>query len=242
MSDRFGCVVLCYHAVSDGWDHLLSVRRTAFERHLRLMLARRYQPASAAGVAAGHGRRFHVTFDDAFRSVSNAVPVLDRLGVPATLFACTRYADGGRIFDVAELAAEAAAHPEELDTMDWDALSELSERGIEIGSHTATHAHLTGLSDSELHSELRDSRDQLEEVLGKPCRFLAYPYGEHDLRVRTAARASGYEAAFALPGRSKPYDLFAVPRVGIWRHTGLVRAAVKTSPVSRAVAVTRGWQ
>jgi peptidoglycan/xylan/chitin deacetylase (PgdA/CDA1 family) len=242
VTDRFGPVVLCYHAVSDEWDHLLSVRRQAFERQLRLMLARRYRPASASDVAAGRGRLLHVTFDDAFRSVWNAVPVLDRLGVPATVFACTDYADGGRTFAVAELAVEAAAHPEELATMDWDSLAELTERGIEVGSHTKTHPHLTSLSDSDLRAEVRESREQLEDVLGVPCRFLAFPYGDHDGRVRAATRASGYDGAFALPGREKPRDLFALPRVGMWRHTGLVRAAVKTSPLSRPVALVRGWQ
>jgi peptidoglycan/xylan/chitin deacetylase (PgdA/CDA1 family) len=240
VTDRFDSVVLCYHAVSDEWEHRLSVRRQALERQLRLMLARRYRPASAADVAAGDARLFHVTFDDAFRSVWNAVPVLERLGVPATVFACPAYAEGGRTFDITKRADDVVAHPDELATMNWDSLAELAERGIEIGSHTKTHPHLTSLSDSELHNELQESREQLQDVLGVPCRFLAFPYGEHDARVRAATRASGYHAAFALPGRTKPRDLFALPRVGIWRHTGLVRAALKTSPVSRSVAVIRG--
>jgi len=141
------------------------------------------------------------------------------------------------VFAVPELAPEASAHPHELATMDWDALAELSGRGVEIGSHTKTHPHLRGLSDVELRAELVESREQLEDVLGGPCRFLAFPFGEHDARVRAAARASGYEAAFALPGRSKPWDVFAIPRVGMWRHTTLVQAAVKTSSLSSAVAV-----
>jgi peptidoglycan/xylan/chitin deacetylase (PgdA/CDA1 family) len=236
-------VVLCYHAVSETWNHLLAVRRVAFERQLRLMLARRYRPASAADIAANrHKRMLHVTFDDAFKSVRNAVPILERLRIPATVFACTAYADGGRVFDVAELAEEAVAHADELATMDWEALAELADHGIEIGSHTKTHAHLCSLSDSELRAELLASREQLEDVLRVPCRFLAFPYGEHDVRVRAAARAIGYQAAFALPGRARPRDLFALPRVGIWRHTGVVRAAVKTSPVHRPVAAIRGWR
>jgi peptidoglycan/xylan/chitin deacetylase (PgdA/CDA1 family) len=111
-----------------------------------------------------------------------------------------------------------------------------------VGSHTTTHAHLTALSDAELSTELRASREHIEDVLQRPCRFLAFPYGEHDERVRDAARAAGYEAAFALPGRAAPWDVFALPRVGIWRHTGLFRTAVKTSPINRAVAVLRGSQ
>lgn len=206
------------------------------------MLACRYRPASAADVVDRRGWLFHVTFDDGLRSVWNAVPLLERLGVGATVFACTDYADSGRTFAPAELVDEAAAHPDELATMDWDSLGGLAERGIEIGSHTKTQPHLTSLSDSEVRSELCESRERLEDVLGRPCRFLSFPYGEHDGRIRAAARASGYDAAFALPGREKPRDVFALPRVGVWRHTGLPRLAVKISPLSRPVAVLRGWR
>jgi peptidoglycan/xylan/chitin deacetylase (PgdA/CDA1 family) len=239
MSDRFEPIVLCYHGVSDTWEHLLSVRTRAFERQLKLMRVRRYAAASAADVVPGRGRLFHVTFDDALRSVSNILPILDRLRVPATVFACTEFAEGGRVLDVAELADEASVHPDELATMSWDELAELTEHGIEIGSHAKTHAHLRELSDRELRAELRGSRERLEDVLRRRCRFLAFPYGEHDERVRAAARTCGYDAAFALPGSSLPWDAFALPRVGIWRQTGLVRAVVKTSPVGWAVAARR---
>jgi peptidoglycan/xylan/chitin deacetylase (PgdA/CDA1 family) len=229
---RSSPVTLCYHAVSNSWQHQLSVSPASFERQLRLMLALRYRPASAAEIAGGRGRLFHVTFDDAFRSVWNAVPALERLAVRATIFVCTAFADGGQRLDV----------PEELETLSWNAIAELAARGLEVGSHTKTHPHLTALSDLELRTELRASREQVEDALELPCRFLAFPYGEHDERVRAAARCAGYEAAFALPGRPAPWDVFALPRVGIWRRTGLFRTAVKTSPINRTVGVVRGWQ
>jgi peptidoglycan/xylan/chitin deacetylase (PgdA/CDA1 family) len=235
-------VVLCYHAVSDTWDHLLSVPPRALERQLRLMLALRYRPGSATDVVERRGRIFHVTFDDAFASVWNAVSVLERLGASATVFACTDYAEGGETFAPPELADEASAHPNELATMDWNALAALAERGVEVGSHTRTHPHLTFLADSELRAELQGSRERLEDVLGLPCRFLAFPYGDHDGRVRAAARAAGYRAAFALPGREEPRNDFALPRVGVWRHTRLPRLTVKTSPLSRPVAALEGWR
>jgi peptidoglycan/xylan/chitin deacetylase (PgdA/CDA1 family) len=239
---RSSPVTLCYHAVSETWEHLLSVSPASFERQLRLMLALRYRPASAAEIVGGRGRLFHVTFDDAFRTVWNAVPALERLGVRATIFVCTAFADDGRPLDVPELEAQARAHAEELATLSWNAIAELTARGLEIGSHTKTHPHLTALSDLELRTELRASREQVEDVLELPCRFLAFPYGEHDERVRAAARGAGYEAAFALPGRTAPWDVFALPRVGIWRRTGLFRTAVKTSSINRTVAAVRGSQ
>jgi peptidoglycan/xylan/chitin deacetylase (PgdA/CDA1 family) len=227
-------LVLCYHAVADDWPDALAVTPAAFERQLQAVLARGYRPVGAAEAVAGSGKLVHVTFDDAFRSVVRAVPVLQRLGVPATVFACPGFADGDGTFDVPELAGrQLPQHAEQLTTMGWAELRELNQQGIEIGSHTLTHPHLTALDREELERELRESRERLEDELSAPCRFLSYPFGDEDEGVRAAARARGYAAAFALPGTQTGTDLFAVPRVGIWREDGPFRVRVKTSATGR---------
>jgi peptidoglycan/xylan/chitin deacetylase (PgdA/CDA1 family) len=180
-----------------------------------------------------------VTFDDAFRSVANAVPILERLGLPATVFACAAYADEGRPLAVPELAAEASAHPEELATMSWDELRALAERGVEIGSHTVSHPHLPQLSEAEIRDELAESRSRFEDELGRPCRFVAYPYGEHDSRARAAARRAGYGLAFALASTAQPRDDFALPRIDLYRKDNRISTILKTSPLRRPVAAVR---
>jgi peptidoglycan/xylan/chitin deacetylase (PgdA/CDA1 family) len=183
---------------------------------------------------AGDKRVLHVTFDDAFTNVLDALPALERLGVPVTVFACSDYARDGRPLDVPELARDAAAQPDELATMTWDQLRAVAERGVEVGSHTRTHPHLPRLSDEELEHELRDSRAVLEAGLGRPCRFFAYPYGEEDGRVRRAAQSAGYEAAFAVQSNEHDVDRYALPRVALFRSdTNPVRAALKTTPLIR---------
>jgi peptidoglycan/xylan/chitin deacetylase (PgdA/CDA1 family) len=174
-----------------------------------------------------------VTFDDAFRSVHVGLAILRRHGLPATVFACTDYADDGRPLDVPELEQDIARNPRELETMTWDELRAVAAGGVEVGSHTLTHAHLPSLSDLELERELNDSRLRLEDELGRPCRFLAYPYGEEDLRVRDAARAAGYDAAFALPGPSGPVNPFALRRVGVYLRDNRLRLRLKTSRLAR---------
>jgi peptidoglycan/xylan/chitin deacetylase (PgdA/CDA1 family) len=232
-------LVLCYHAVSDGWDDPLAVSPGAFERQLQGVLARGYRPVGAAEVVAGNGRLVHVTFDDAFRSVATALPALERLSVPATVFACPGFSDGECVFDVPELAGQLPQNSEHLATMSWAELRDLVDRGVEVGSHTVTHPHLPKLDDHELLRELRESRERLEDELAVPCRFLAYPYGDEDERVHAAARSSGYEAAFALPGKQASDNRYAVPRVGIWRTDGLGRVALKTSAVVRRLLLDR---
>ena len=233
-------LVLCYHAVSETWPHQLSVTAEALEAQLGLLLRRGYRPVAAAEALAGEGKLLHVTFDDAFTSVHEALPVLERLGVPATVFACTGYADDPRPLGVPELADELHTHAEELRTMSWGELRELDGcGGVEVESHTVSHLHLPSLSDQELADELHASKRRLEEELGRPCRFLAYPFGDCDDRVRAAARAAGYEAAFGLPGDPSGCDRFDVLRVGVWRRDSARKVAFKARPAVRSPLAIR---
>ena len=166
--------------------------------------------------------KVHATFDDAFRSAATVFPALERLGVTIQIFVCTRYALVGAPLAIPELAGD---DPHELATMDWDELRDHAARGIAIGSHTVSHPHLATLSDDELCRELNESKSEIEDRLRRPCEDLAYPYGEHDARVRGAARTAGYGRAYALRGsRSDP---FAVPRLDLYRRHTLPRTLLR---------------
>ncbi len=84
----------CYHALSDSWRADLSVCPAAFERQLGLLVARGYRGAFSDAVSSpAHHRTLVVTFDDGFRSVLElAFAILERLGLPATVFAVTDFA------------------------------------------------------------------------------------------------------------------------------------------------------
>jgi peptidoglycan/xylan/chitin deacetylase (PgdA/CDA1 family) len=97
--------------------------------------------------------------------------------------------------------------------MTWDEL-----RGLDVGSHGVTHAHLPRLSDEELRGELVESKQQIEDELGRPCSDFAYPYGEHDERVRAAVRAAGYDRGYGLIDDGS--EQYALRRVDLYRrHT-----------------------
>src|SRR3954451_1916783 len=88
-------LVLCYHALSDDWPAALSTTPERFEAQLRLLIERGYRPATfeqAVGEPLAE-RTFAVTFDDAYRSVlALAHPIMERLGVPGTVFVPTDWA------------------------------------------------------------------------------------------------------------------------------------------------------
>jgi len=202
-------LVLCYHAVSPTWDHRLAIQPDLLLRQIRVLS--RFRPV-------------HATFDDAFRSAPSIFPALELLGVPIQIFVCTSYARTGAPLTLPELAGD---DPEQLATMDWDALLEHAHRGVAIGSHAVSHPHLTKLTGDELRRELNESKEEIEDRLGRPCEDLAYPYGEHDERVRAAARAAGYGRAYALRGsRSDPY---AAPRVDLYRRHTVPRTLLRVA-------------
>jgi peptidoglycan/xylan/chitin deacetylase (PgdA/CDA1 family) len=97
MTGRIDPVILMYHRVAspqvDPWG--LAVTPERFAGHMRVICDRR-QPVTLGWLASelSAGRRpsrvVAVTFDDGYRDVLlNAKPVLDRLGVPATMFIAT---------------------------------------------------------------------------------------------------------------------------------------------------------
>jgi peptidoglycan/xylan/chitin deacetylase (PgdA/CDA1 family) len=99
---------------------------------------------------------------------------------------------------------------------------------------------LPRLSDAEIEEELAGSRARLEDALGRPCRFLAYPFGQHDERVRAAARRVGYACAFALMATATgSRDPYALPRVDLYRKDTVLSTALKTSFLRRPAAALR---
>lgn len=231
-------LVLCYHAVSPGWGERVNVPPDALERQLRRLLRRGYRPVTftEAVLAPPHRRTLAVTFDDAWRSIAvHARPVLDALGIPATVFAPTRWVGADEPMPLA--AAEWGGTPfeAELACMGWDDLRALADGGWEIGSHTVTHPMLTRVtSDDALREELVASRTAVERGVGRPCRAVAYPYGDFDARVAQAARAAGYEAGATLfPALIADPSAHEFPRVAISRHHGDRAFALKTSRAVR---------
>ena len=146
---------------------------------------------------------------------------------------CTGYARKGAPLTIPELAGD---DPDELATMTWDEIRAQAERGVDIGSHGVAHTHLTRLSDEELQRELADSKRQIEDEIGRSCLEVAYPYGEHDERVRRIAREAGYERGYALWEQSR--DPYASPRLDLYRRhspeRALLRLGFGSSSVSRA--------
>jgi peptidoglycan/xylan/chitin deacetylase (PgdA/CDA1 family) len=238
-------IVLAYHAVADDFPAPLAVTPAALRNQLTLLVERGYRGATFSELAAagGKGKLLAVTFDDAYRSVSaRAAPILESLGLPGTVFAPTSYMGTERPMSWPGIDRWLETpHAVELVPMSWDEVRSLAESGWEVGSHTATHPRLTSLDDGRLDEELRISREECAERIGRPCTSLAYPYGDHDDRVVEAAGRAGYAWAATLPARLGRAQALRWPRIGVYDSDDLRRFRLKVSPLVRLARSTPVW-
>jgi len=104
----------------------------------------------------------------------------------------------------------------------WAELRLLADEGITIGSHARHHRRLTEWRADALAAELTGARADLRERLETSSELLAYPYGDHDLAVRGAARAAGYLGAYTTrTGRNGAgTDSFCIRRVSVHADDG----------------------
>jgi peptidoglycan/xylan/chitin deacetylase (PgdA/CDA1 family) len=235
-------LVLCYHAVSESWPSDLAAKPTALERQLRMLLAAGHRAGTFAEVLAEGAARptLAVTFDDGFRSVlTRAQPILERLGIPGTVFVTTDFPDRGPLRWEGISHWLAGPHEDELTPLGWEDLRRLAARGWEIGSHTRSHPYLTRLDAGGLAAELEGSRAALELELTIACRSVAYPYGDVDDAVVAAARRCGYRAGAVLGRAAAAAGPLAHPRVGVYRGDAPWRFRAKLFPTLHHVAGAR---
>ena len=64
--------------------------------------------------------------------------------------------------------------------LSWDDVRTLAGRGVEIASHTVSHAILTGLPAAQVECELRLSKEHLESKIGRAVVGFAFPNGGRD--------------------------------------------------------------
>ncbi len=192
-------LVLMYHMVSEPKeprDARFACPPKLFEKHMAYLARHGFQVVSLEQVytALSNGHSLPegsvaVTLDDGYAdNYENAWPILERYGIPATVFLVTNAVGftnqwmEGRGFSRRRM-------------LSWAQVREMSERGVSFGSHTVSHPRLTELSEAHVMEELTGSRRALEDKLGKPVLSFAYPFGLVNETVRQAVARAGYGLA-----------------------------------------------
>lgn len=199
-TDRFSL----FTAPQELRRHIHALRRWGYRFTTFGDLAARVRQGTAEGLVA-------LTFDDGFAdNLAALLPLLQAEGVPATVFVATAFIGG--------------FHPDVTDAamLDADAIRGLAAAGIEIGAHSHSHRDLTTLSFDAAYDDLRQSREILTGVLGRPVTVAAYPFGAATEDTRRACRGAGFEAAARTHGQGSWDDPWNLPRQDMNSYSGLV--------------------
>ena len=172
--------ILTYHSLDDTGS-IISVRPRLFREQMEALAGSGLKVVPVAELL-NHPRAVAVTFDDGFANFADhAVPVLERLSLPATVFVIAGYCGKRNNWPT-----QPSGFPE-LPLMSWSVLRDLPPL-VSLGGHTMTHPNLCTLDDSAVREEILKSRSEIEQRTGRPVETFAYPYGAVDDRAAALVR------------------------------------------------------
>lgn len=159
-------------------------------------------------------RAVALTFDDGWQdNYSNAFPVLQELGIKATIFIIPSCI--GQMSTPATTPAGDRGYPH----LSREEILEMARAGIEFGSHTMSHAWLHQIPEGEVKAEIEMAKREIENLVQKPCWTIAYPAGYFSDAARRAVSDAGHIGAFStIYGPTDRIDLFAMNRIEILRR------------------------
>jgi peptidoglycan/xylan/chitin deacetylase (PgdA/CDA1 family) len=221
--------VIVYHAIgrversAARWNGFIRPERFAAQmswlaEHRRVVdLDALFEPDTSPGPP-----RVAITFDDGYRSVlEHGIPVLRERGFPATIFVPTRWIGARNTWDTGTDVSHELMTAEEL--------AELALSGFAIESHGHAHIDYARSDPGTVEADMRSSVERLTELLGRPPRYLAYPYGRATAAAAAEAARLGLRAAFGLDRPLGPFGDFALPRVPIVPADARPLFALKTA-------------
>jgi peptidoglycan/xylan/chitin deacetylase (PgdA/CDA1 family) len=139
-------------------------------------------------------KKILITFDDGLANIfDHAIPLLEELNFKSTVFCVSGFIGKSSTWDVYKDSPHLSAVE----------IRQISDLGHEIGSHSKTHANLPYLTQNDLTCELRDSKKELEDIIGKEVKSISFPHGCWNKRVWDTALELGYSYASLYRGHNR---------------------------------------
>ncbi|HMG89088.1 MAG TPA: polysaccharide deacetylase family protein [Chryseolinea sp.] len=199
-------VCFIYHRFGDSRYPSTNVSVEDFETHLKYLVENDFHVLKFSEAITylrsdqPSKKTVVITIDDGYKSFfKNALPLLKKYKIPATLFVNTETVGGG-------------------DYMTWDELKEVVRYDIEIGNHTHSHHYFLNLPTSSRYKTFKDEIELSQSIIKKkldlqPIVF-SYPYGEFDSEMKKIVKQAGFVAAAAQNSgvMHSGSDIFQCPR------------------------------
>jgi peptidoglycan/xylan/chitin deacetylase (PgdA/CDA1 family) len=199
-------VCFVYHRFNDARFPSTNTSLKDFEAHLVYLLEQKFQVLSFSQAIEymqsdeATKKTAVITIDDGYKSFyKNALPLLKKYKVPATLFINTQTIGAG-------------------DYMNWNELKECIDHNIEIGNHTHSHKYFLNEKPDTRYKTFKEELEVSQSLIQQNLEVLpdvfAYPYGEFDLEMKKIVREAGFRAAAAQNSGIIYYatDLYQCPR------------------------------
>ena len=171
------CVVIYYHSV-------LEKEKERFIRQLNY-LSNKYCFVSIKSLKPNSSKkkRISITFDDGLSSIlKNALPELIKRNIPTTIFIPAAKIGS---YPKWEQKRQEIYYDDRI--LNRNEIKQLSEQGIEIGSHTLHHTDLKNVTAEKAREEFQLSKSILEEITEKDVESFSFPYGSyHDELINLA--------------------------------------------------------
>jgi peptidoglycan/xylan/chitin deacetylase (PgdA/CDA1 family) len=111
----------------------------------------------------------------------------------------------------------AEARRDECEGMSPDQVQELAANPLfTVGVHTVDHPRLTLCEPQEVLRQISENKSWLEQITGKPCGTIAYPYGDYNAETVESCRAAGLYRGYAVLQKLHCDRDWEVPRLGIY--------------------------
>lgn len=120
------------------------------------------------------------TFDDGWRDCYTQIaPQLEKYAVNAMFFINPHFvdaADANNDTYIKNFTINITKSPGKY-PMTWKQIKDLQKRGFLFGAHTLDHYCIADCNMQELEYQIGDCKTVIEDKLGVPCDYFAFPYG-----------------------------------------------------------------
>ncbi|HOK55971.1 MAG TPA: polysaccharide deacetylase family protein [bacterium] len=211
-------MILAYHRINPWYNDALTVKPEYFKKQIEYLISKKFLIVPVEEYLKENKkilkRKIVITFDDGFAdNFWFAFDILKSFRIFPLIFLIVDYTGTNKIFS--------RYKDKEKDRfLNWKEINEMIKEGVEIGSHTLTHPHLTQISEKTAKEEIISSKKIIEDKTGKEIKFFCYPYGEFNEKIIDFVKLAGYKGAFVTPKRGQKikWTDFTMKRIGIYGH------------------------